>query len=136
MSEVYALTHHHETLSFQRVPAAQAEMIEAILLALAEEWRAAYHDYQADEALELVAWLHVAGRRYTAMPAPLAGWAPTTGSPSSRLLSLPSRRAERSWRSRCSEPPTGPAGTATTSVTAASRSPASVSPTTTRSSAS
>lgn len=40
-------------------------MIEAILLALAEEWRAAYHDYQADEALELVAWLHVAGRRYT-----------------------------------------------------------------------
>ena len=65
VSEVYALTHQHETLPFRRVPAGQADLIEAILLGLAEEWRAAYDDYQADEALELVAWLHIAGRRYT-----------------------------------------------------------------------
>ena len=65
VSEVYALTHKRETLPFQHVPAGQGEMIEAILLGLAEEWRSAYHDYQADEALELIAWLHIAGRRYT-----------------------------------------------------------------------
>lgn len=65
VSEVYALTHQHETLPFQRVPAGQADLIEAILLGLAEEWRAAHHDYQADEALRLVAWLHLAGHRYT-----------------------------------------------------------------------
>lgn len=65
VSEVYALTYKHETLAFHRVPAGQADMIEEILLGLAAEWRAAYQDYQADEALELVAWLHIAGRRYT-----------------------------------------------------------------------
>lgn len=38
--------------------------ISTILLGLADEWRAAYQDYQADEALELVACMHIAGRRY------------------------------------------------------------------------
>lgn len=65
VSEVYALTYQHETLAFHRVRAGQAEMVEAILLGLADEYRAAYQDYQADEALELIAWLHIAGRRYT-----------------------------------------------------------------------
>ncbi len=65
VSEVYALTYEHETLPFQRVPAGHADMIEQILLTLADEWCAAYQDYQADEALELIAWLHIAGRRYT-----------------------------------------------------------------------
>ena len=65
VTEVYALTYQHETLPFQHVAAGQAELIEAILLALADEHRAAYQDYQADEAMELVAWLHIAGRRYT-----------------------------------------------------------------------
>ena len=37
----------------------------ALIAALATEWRAAYQDYQADEALELIAWLHIAGHRYT-----------------------------------------------------------------------
>lgn len=41
------------------------ELVEAILLSLADEWRAAYQDYQADEAIQLTAWLHIAGRRYT-----------------------------------------------------------------------
>ncbi len=67
MSEVYALTYQQKTLAFHRVPAGQTDMIEEILLALAVEWRAAYQD-QADEALELVAWLHIAGRRYTRYP--------------------------------------------------------------------
>ena len=65
VSEVYALTHRHETLAFQHVPAGQADLVETILLALADEWRAAYQDYQADEALQLIAWLHIAGHRYT-----------------------------------------------------------------------
>ena len=65
VSEVYALTHQHETLPFRRVPAGQADLVEAILLGLAEEWRAAYQDYQADEALALIAWLHIAGQRYS-----------------------------------------------------------------------
>ena len=64
VSEVYALTYKHETLAFHRVPAGQADLIESILVALAGEWRAAYQDYQADEALELIAWLHIAGHRY------------------------------------------------------------------------
>jgi hypothetical protein len=65
VSEVYALTHRNETVPFMRVPGGQAEMIETILLGLADEYRAAYQEYQADEALQLIAWLHIAGRRYT-----------------------------------------------------------------------
>ena len=65
VSEVYALTYKHETLAFRHVPAGQADLVERILLGLAGEWRSAYHDYQADEALQLVAWLHVAGHRYS-----------------------------------------------------------------------
>lgn len=44
-------------------------MGEAILLALAEEHRAIWLDHQAGEAECAVAWLHVAGRRYTRYPA-------------------------------------------------------------------
>jgi len=65
VAEVYALTYQHDTLPFQHVPAGQAELVETILLGLAEEWHAAYQDHQADEAVQLVAWLHIAGRRYT-----------------------------------------------------------------------
>lgn len=65
VSEDYALTFEHETLPFRRVRAGDAELVEAILLDLAGEYRAAHLDYQADEALQLVAWLHLAGRRYT-----------------------------------------------------------------------
>ena len=65
VSEVYALTYKHETLAFRHVPAGQAVLIEGILLGLADEWQSAYQDHQAAEALELVAWLHIAGRRYS-----------------------------------------------------------------------
>lgn len=62
--ETHALTHEDDALPFRRVPAGQAELVETILLGLAEEYRSAYEDYQADEAVQLVAWLHIAGRRY------------------------------------------------------------------------
>lgn len=65
VTEVYALTHQHDTLPFRRVPAGQADLVESILLGLAHEHRAAYQDYEADEAIQLIAWLHIAGRRYT-----------------------------------------------------------------------
>jgi len=65
VAEVYALTYRHATLPFKHVPARQAELVETILLGLADEWRAAYQDYQADEAVQLVAWLHIAGHHYT-----------------------------------------------------------------------
>ncbi len=65
VSETYALTYQRETLAFRHVPAGQADLVEGILLGLSGEWRSAYQDYQADEALQLVAWLHIAGRRYS-----------------------------------------------------------------------
>ena len=65
VSEVYALTYKNETLAFRHVPAGHADMVEEILLGLADEWRAAYQDYQVAEALQQVAWLHIAGRRYS-----------------------------------------------------------------------
>ncbi|HET9892805.1 MAG TPA: hypothetical protein VFQ42_20135, partial [Mycobacterium sp.] len=63
--ETYALTYQEETLPFRHVPAGQADLVETILLGLTAEWRAAYQDYQAQEAMQLVAWLHIAGPRYT-----------------------------------------------------------------------
>ncbi len=63
--ETHALTYQDDTLPFRRVPAGQADLVETVLLDLASEYRAAYEDHQADEVVELVAWLHVAGRRYT-----------------------------------------------------------------------
>jgi hypothetical protein len=65
VSEAYALTYRHETLPFRHVRPGEAEMVETILYGLGDEHRAAYQDYQADEALELVAWLDIAGHRHT-----------------------------------------------------------------------
>jgi len=65
VSEVYALTYRRETLAFRQVSPEQADLVERILLGLADEWRAAYQDYQADQALELVAWLHIGAHRYS-----------------------------------------------------------------------
>jgi hypothetical protein len=63
VSLVYALTVERETLPFPRADAGQAEMIETVLVGLAQEHRAAYQNFQADQALELIAWLHLAGSR-------------------------------------------------------------------------
>jgi hypothetical protein len=70
--EPHALTFRGETLPFRRVKAAQADMIESILFALADEHCSAHLDHQAYEALELVAWLHIAARRYLRYPATAA----------------------------------------------------------------
>ena len=65
VADDYALTHQHDTLPFQRVPAGQSELIEVILLGLANDYRCAYQDYQADDAVQQIAWLHIAGHLYT-----------------------------------------------------------------------
>jgi hypothetical protein len=64
VAEPYALTHRQETLAFERVGDEHAEIVEAILRRLAAEWRVAYQDFCAERAEQLVAWLHVARRRY------------------------------------------------------------------------
>jgi hypothetical protein len=64
VAETYALTHADELLPFRAVHAEAADMIEAILLGLAMEWRVAYQDFHAEQADTLIAWLVVAtGRR-------------------------------------------------------------------------
>ena len=63
--EPYALAHKEKTLPWQRVPAGQADLVERYLLSLASECASHYLDYQAQEALQQLAWLAVAGRRFT-----------------------------------------------------------------------
>ena len=62
--EPYALGHEEETLPWRRVTAGQAGLIEGCLLSLASECRTNHLDDQADEALQGLAWLAVAGRRF------------------------------------------------------------------------
>ena len=62
--EDYALEFKEETLPWSHVPAGQAELVEGVLLALEAECRAVHLDYQADHALQPLAWLAVAGRRF------------------------------------------------------------------------
>ncbi|MDA8275118.1 MAG: hypothetical protein M0029_07020, partial [Actinomycetota bacterium] len=63
--EDYALEFEEETLPWHHVPAGQAELVEGALLALEAECRAFHLDYPADQAREQLAWLAVAGRRFT-----------------------------------------------------------------------
>ncbi|MGH9029561.1 MAG: hypothetical protein ACRDV4_08110, partial [Acidimicrobiales bacterium] len=63
--EDYALGFEEETLPWNHVPGGQAELVEEMLLALEAECRAFHLDYPADQALEQLAWLAVAGRRFT-----------------------------------------------------------------------
>ena len=63
--EDYALEFEEETLPWRHVPAGQAELVEGALLTLEAECRAFHLDYPADQALEHLAWLTVAGRRFT-----------------------------------------------------------------------
>ena len=63
--ENYALEFEEETLPWHHVPAGQAELVEGVLLALEAECRAFHLDYPADQAREQLAWLAVAGRRFT-----------------------------------------------------------------------
>ena len=69
VAEPYALTHQHEALPFLDAAPEAADMIEAILKRLAQEWRAAYQDFYGDEAEALIAWLVLAtGRRDRYLP--------------------------------------------------------------------
>ena len=63
--EDYALEYQEETLPWRGVPAGKAELVEGFLLSLASECRSYYLDYQAEEALQQLAWLAVAGRRFS-----------------------------------------------------------------------
>lgn len=63
--EVYGLGFHTESLPWTRVPAGQADLIEDILHSLHEECRSYHLDYQADQALQELAWLAVARRRFS-----------------------------------------------------------------------
>jgi len=63
--EDYALEFNEETLPWHHVPAGQTELVEGVLLALEAECRAVHLDYPADQAREQLAWLAVAGRRFT-----------------------------------------------------------------------
>jgi len=63
--EDYALNYQEETLPWRGVPAGHAELIEGLLLDLAAECRSHYLDYQAEEALQQLAWLAVGGRRFS-----------------------------------------------------------------------
>jgi hypothetical protein len=63
--EDHGLEYQEETLPWRGVPGDQADLIEGHFLSLASECRSHYLDYQADEALQQLAWLAVAGRRFT-----------------------------------------------------------------------
>lgn len=63
--EDYALEFEEEILPWSHVPGGQAELVEGVLLALEHECRAFHLDYPADQALEQLAWLAVAGRRFS-----------------------------------------------------------------------
>ena len=63
--EPYALDHEEETLPWRHVAAGEVELIEGYLASLATECASHHLDYQAEEALQQLAWLAVAGRRFT-----------------------------------------------------------------------
>jgi hypothetical protein len=63
--EDWGLLHRHETKPFAQIYGALAEHAEHFLLALADELRAHRLRYQADQALENVAYLHIAAGRLT-----------------------------------------------------------------------
>lgn len=62
--EPYGLAHDRKTLPFERLDPEHADAVEGILIGLSEEHRAVHLAYEAEEALQLTAWLAVAGRRY------------------------------------------------------------------------
>jgi hypothetical protein len=62
--EPYALDYQHETLPYESARAEEMPLVESILTALAAEHEAVHLRWQADEARQQVAWLHVAHRGY------------------------------------------------------------------------
>lgn len=69
VAEPYALTHQNKLLTFQGAAPEATDMIEMILVRLAQQWRAAYQDFYGDEAEALIAWLVLStGRRDRYLP--------------------------------------------------------------------
>ena len=63
--EDYALDFREETLPWQGISADHAELIEGLLLGLFSECQSLYLDDQAEESLQQLAWLAVAGQRFS-----------------------------------------------------------------------
>lgn len=63
--EDYGLGYKDQPRPWRGVAAGEAELVEPMLVDLADELRAVHLDYQADEALVQIGWLHVAGRRFS-----------------------------------------------------------------------
>lgn len=61
----YGLGHQEETLPWRRVPAGQLDLVERRLLGLASECRSYHLDFQTEAALQQIAWLAAAGRRFS-----------------------------------------------------------------------
>jgi hypothetical protein len=66
--EPYGLGHNHQTLPYRKLSGVDADTVEAILLSRADEHRALHLDWEADEALQQVAWLHAAHPRWDRYP--------------------------------------------------------------------
>lgn len=66
--EPYAPDYQHETLPYESARADEVPLIESILTGLAAEHDAVHLRWQADEARQQVAWLHVSQRRYDEFP--------------------------------------------------------------------
>lgn len=63
--EPYALDYKEETFPWRHVRGDETELIEGYLVSLARECASRYLDNQEAEALQQLAWLAVAGRRFT-----------------------------------------------------------------------
>lgn len=66
--EPYALGHRRENLPFERARVEEIPLIESIFTDLAEEHEAVHLRWQADEARQQIAWLHVAQCAFDAFP--------------------------------------------------------------------
>ncbi len=66
--EPYALEYQQETLPYDAARAEEIPLIESILTALAAEHEAVHLRWQADEARQQLAWLHVAQRTCEQFP--------------------------------------------------------------------
>jgi len=60
----WAILYERETAPFRRVRRRDVALVEEILWELEAEHRASHLEYQAEEAAQLVAWLHVATRTF------------------------------------------------------------------------
>lgn len=60
----WAVLHEHETVPFRGVRRRDVPLVEDILLEVEGEHRAAHLEFQADRAVQLVAWLQVATRTF------------------------------------------------------------------------